>query len=174
MSRNIAAYAALGIVITALVVLIFFPGIIYAVKDIGKSGEDLCAPQPGYTEESWLEHMGHHPNIYKDCLDAKKIKNIGPDEFENIILGEDVFVVQTHTPYEGEIEGTDLIIEDWENIENYLDKFPEDKDAKIAIYCRSGRMSGVVAERLAELGYDKIYNLEKGYLSWVDSGKKLK
>lgn len=29
---------------------------------------ERCRPQPGYTEQSWREHMGHHPEIYKECL----------------------------------------------------------------------------------------------------------
>lgn len=28
-----------------------------------------CSPPPGYTEESWREHMSHHPDQYKQCLD---------------------------------------------------------------------------------------------------------
>jgi hypothetical protein len=30
--------------------------------------EDPCATPEGYTDESWREHMGHHPDQYKDCL----------------------------------------------------------------------------------------------------------
>ena len=36
-----------------------------------KQAEDpanSCAPPAGYTEESWREHMGHHPEQYKQCL----------------------------------------------------------------------------------------------------------
>jgi len=29
---------------------------------------DPCVPPPGYTEESWREHMGHHPDEYRQCL----------------------------------------------------------------------------------------------------------
>lgn len=29
---------------------------------------DPCKAPPGYTEESWREHMGHHPDEYKQCL----------------------------------------------------------------------------------------------------------
>ena len=28
-----------------------------------------CTPPAGYTEESWREHMGHHPDQYQQCLD---------------------------------------------------------------------------------------------------------
>ena len=30
--------------------------------------EDKCATPQGYTDEEWKEHMGHHPDIYKECL----------------------------------------------------------------------------------------------------------
>lgn len=31
---------------------------------------DKCAVPAGYTEEKWAEHMGHHPDRYKECLEA--------------------------------------------------------------------------------------------------------
>ena len=67
-SKKIIIYILLGILIAGLLVMTFFPGIIYAVKDSGNSGIDKCKPEPGYTEESWRKHMGHHPDIYKECL----------------------------------------------------------------------------------------------------------
>ena len=30
--------------------------------------EDKCATPPGYTDEQWREHMGHHPDQYAECL----------------------------------------------------------------------------------------------------------
>lgn len=71
----IAIYVILGLIVLALLVMTFFPGMIYAVKDSGVSGtasenSNICDPPVGggYTEESWREHMSHHPNIYKECL----------------------------------------------------------------------------------------------------------
>ncbi len=32
-----------------------------------------CATPPGYTEQSWREHMSHHPDRYKECLANKEI-----------------------------------------------------------------------------------------------------
>ena len=29
---------------------------------------DVCATPLGYTDEQWREHMGHHPDKYKQCL----------------------------------------------------------------------------------------------------------
>lgn len=30
--------------------------------------QDICATPPGYTDETWREHMSHHPDRYKECL----------------------------------------------------------------------------------------------------------
>lgn len=102
---------------------------------------------------------------------ANKVKLVQSDEFANL-LNEEVFVLQVHTPYYGEIEGTNLVVEDWENIEKYLDDLPN-KDKKIAVYCRSGRMSGEVSKRLVDLGYENIYDLEGGMNSWQNTGREL-
>jgi rhodanese-related sulfurtransferase len=102
-----------------------------------------------------------------------EIVNVDSDTFSEIITNEDVFVLNTHTPYVGEIDGTDLIVEDWENIDSFKDKLPSDKNEKILIYCRSGRMSGIVAEQILELGYKEIYNLEGGMKAWEASGKEI-
>jgi len=29
---------------------------------------DICATPPGYTDEEWRTHMGHHPDTYAQCL----------------------------------------------------------------------------------------------------------
>ena len=68
MDKRIILYLIVGILTLFLLVLTFFPGIIQAWRDSGKTGEDKCSPAPGYTEESWREHMSHHPDIYAECL----------------------------------------------------------------------------------------------------------
>jgi hypothetical protein len=30
--------------------------------------EDPCSTPEGYTDESWRQHMSHHPDQYKGCL----------------------------------------------------------------------------------------------------------
>ena len=68
MDKKIILYVIAGILVLGLVLLTIFPGIIQAWQDSGKSASDKCKPAPGYTEESWREHMSHHPNIYRECL----------------------------------------------------------------------------------------------------------
>lgn len=33
--------------------------------------QDKCATPQGYTNEQWREHMGHHPDMYAECLGEK-------------------------------------------------------------------------------------------------------
>ncbi len=68
MDKKIILYIIIGLLVLGLLLLTLFPGTIQAWKDSGKSAEDKCFPAPGYTEESWREHMSHHPNIYAECL----------------------------------------------------------------------------------------------------------
>ncbi|MDP3966421.1 MAG: rhodanese-like domain-containing protein [archaeon] len=100
------------------------------------------------------------------------IETLSPDDFESAINNENVFLLNVHTPYEGKIAGTGLIVEDWENIENYMDKLPKNLSTPIAVYCKSGRMSASVAEKLKEMGY-KVYDLKGGMASWEESGREI-
>ncbi len=101
------------------------------------------------------------------------LSQISPEEFETLVNQETVFVINTHTPYVGEIDGTDLIAESWDNMELYRVELPKDKNTKIALYCRSGRMAETSAAQLIEMGYTKIYNLEGGMKAWESSGRDI-
>jgi len=68
MDKKIILYIIAGLLIIGLLILTFFPGIIQAWQDSEKSVSEKCKPASGYTEESWREHMSHHPSIYKECL----------------------------------------------------------------------------------------------------------
>ena len=65
---EIFVYILAGLLIIGLIVATFFPGTIRAWIDSGKSGNSKCDVPAGYTQEEWVEHMGHHPNIYAECL----------------------------------------------------------------------------------------------------------
>lgn len=103
----------------------------------------------------------------------EKANLVNSDEFENLMNEENIFVIQAHTPYQEEIEGTNLITEDWENIESYLSELPQDKNTKILVYCRSGRMSAISAQQLIDLGYKNVYDLEGGMKAWEGGGRNL-
>lgn len=98
---------------------------------------------------------------------------LSSEEFYEQLANNEVFLLNTHTPYEGEIVGTDLIIEDWENIHLYESSLPANKDTPILVYCRSGRMSASAAEQLVALGYQNVFDLDGGMIAWTASGHDL-
>ena len=40
----------------------------YAQAKQAEDPSNPCAAPAGYTEETWREHMSHHPDQYKQCL----------------------------------------------------------------------------------------------------------
>ena len=97
---------------------------------------------------------------------------LSPEDFSAYIRqNPDVPLINVHIPYEGHIEGTDDFvafdaIADWEGL-------PDDKDAPLAIYCRSGNMSATAADTLASMGYRNIVDLEGGMKAWSSAGYDL-
>ncbi len=98
--------------------------------------------------------------------------NITPDELATMLENKDFVFVNTHVPYEGEIEQTDLFI-DFERAAELVSELPADKNAKIVAYCRSDRMSTIAVEEWAKAGYTNLYNLEGGFVAWEDAGYEL-
>jgi len=107
------------------------------------------------------------------CSSVEPIRHVSPAEADDMIAHKadlGLFVLNVHTPVEGELAGTDEIIEDWEHIADHMDQLPEDKNAPMLVYCRSGRMSASAVEQLKELGYGNIYHLDGGMIAWEDAG----
>lgn len=89
-----------------------------------------------------------------------------------MLTKKDFFMVNVHTPYDGELEKTDAFVP-YDTIAKNLDKLPQDKNAKIILYCRSGRMSQIAAEKLTSLGYTNVYDLTGGMNAWEQRGYKV-
>jgi len=66
-----------------------------------------------------------------------------------MVKDKNFFLVDTHIPEQEHILGTDAFIP-YNEIENNIDSLPENKNAKIVVYCRSGSMSRAAAYTLAE------------------------
>jgi len=96
--------------------------------------------------------------------------DLNSDELNAMLKNKDFVFVNVHIPFEGDIANTDLSIPYDQIAEpSYLSQLPTDTNAKIVLYCRSGRMSAVAAEVLVKQGYTNIWNLKDGMLDWEQS-----
>jgi phage shock protein E len=72
---------------------------------------------------------------------------------------DDIIIIDTRTQGEydaGHIEGADLI--PFNIIANKIEVKVPDKEANIALYCRSGRRSGIATKTLQKMGYKNAKN----------------
>jgi len=99
--------------------------------------------------------------------------NVSAAQLKAMLDKKDFAFINVHIPYEGEIAETDAFVP-YNDIEKNLDKLPADKNAKIVLYCRSGRMSALAAETLVRLGYTNVWNVEGGMGAWETLGLPLK
>ena len=89
-------------------------------------------------------------------------------DFKNKIELSGVRLIDVRTPMEfsqGNINGSVNV--DFKNEEEFLNYFNElDKTEPVFLYCRSGNRSKKSADKLINLGFSKIYDLEGGFIEW--------
>ncbi len=88
-------------------------------------------------------------------------KSVSPDEFVKLMKEPGVFAIRAPNSFPKILEGTDLVMES-ENLNDYADKLPGDKNTKILVYCRRGNASRYACQLLLNAGYTNIINLEGG------------
>ena len=102
---------------------------------------------------------------------APTFRSLDPAQWEQRSRADGAFVINVHTPYAGEIARTrafiafDRILSD--------PALPRAKDTPIVLYCRTGRMSKIAAQQLAEAGYRNVVDLKGGMVAWAKAGKSI-
>lgn len=99
-------------------------------------------------------------------------RDITSAQLTEMLENKDFLFVNVHIPYEGEIPETDRFVP-YNEIEQNLSEFPENKGAKIVFYCRSGSMSSIAAKTLVSLGFTNVWNLDGGIVEWERQGYEL-
>jgi len=86
-----------------------------------------------------------------------------------VLEKKDFTLINVHTPYEGEIEKTDMFVE-YDGIIAVEKSLPQDKSNLIVVYCKSGNMSETAIKTLKSLGYSNVRHLVGGMDSWKKEG----
>lgn len=104
--------------------------------------------------------------------DQASISLISPADLNSV--NKDIVLIDVRTPEEfasGHLENAVNM--------NYFDSDFDvqlktlDKNKTVYLYCKSGRRSANAAEKLEDMGFVKIYDLEGGILSWQAKGLTL-
>lgn len=100
-------------------------------------------------------------------MPAPTSRLLSPMEFAAALKTE-AFVVNVHTPAGDEISGTDAVIPFTAIAGD--PRLPSDRNARILLYCKSGRMSAVAARSLLDAGYERVFELRGGLNAWTGRG----
>ena len=97
-----------------------------------------------------------------------KIQTVNKQVFaEKIKTTPNSQILDVRTPEEfkeGHIDNALNI--DWLGDHFVQDAEKLDKDKPVFVYCRSGKRSKAASDKLQEMGFKTIYNLDGGYISW--------
>ena len=105
---------------------------------------------------------------------SKSIVNENAGAFAATIQNSGVVVLDVRTSGEfesGHIANSVNIDVEAGSFENEIANL--DKNAQYAVYCHSGRRSGIAAELMEKNGFKEIHNLKDGIISWQAAGHPL-
>lgn len=99
---------------------------------------------------------------------SDNIKLLSPDDFKEKINAKKVQLIDVRTAREykaGHIEGA-------KNIDFYAGNFASqfnklNKNQPVFLYCRTGARSRHAANKLADMGFEEIYDLKGGIVKWL-------
>mgnify|MGYP001827116529 CR=1 FL=1 len=105
--------------------------------------------------------------------DTATIELVSPEQAADVI-GEDpagLVVLDIRTPE----EYAEARIADAINVDFYAPDFADqldvlDKSDPYVMYCRTGNRSSEAIETMKELGFEEVYEIDGGIVSWYDSG----
>ena len=105
-------------------------------------------------------------------VEGGSYQDISASELHTLMKAKDFTLINVHIPFEGNLPKTDLSVP-YDTIGQNIDKLPGNKNSKIVLYCRSGRMSTIAAKELVKLGYTHIWNLDGGMAAWQQAGQSI-
>jgi UPF0176 protein len=109
--------------------------------------------------------------LFKD--NKYKFQNrVEPEDWNKLILSNDVTVVDVRKSFESEIgtfeKAINLKINVFRKFPEYFEKLSSDKDKKIAMFCTGGIRCEKAASYLFKRGFKNVYQLKGGILNYLN------
>src|SRR3989344_7907184 len=99
-------------------------------------------------------------------------ESIDSQTLKRRLASKDFTLSNVHTPYEGEIENTDIALS-FDQLDKNSSFLPADKAQPLVLYCKTGGMSGQALKSLNGLGYTNVVHLEGGMDAWKKAGNQV-
>lgn len=97
---------------------------------------------------------------------------VEPEDWNKLILSNDVTVVDVRKSFESEIgtfeKAINPKIKDFRKFPEYFEKLSSDKDKKIAMFCTGGIRCEKAASYLFKRGFKNVYQLKGGILNYLN------
>lgn len=97
---------------------------------------------------------------------------VEPEDWNKLILSNDVTVVDVRKSFESEIgtfeKAINPKIKDFRKFPEYFEKLSSDKDKKIAMFCTGGIRCEKAASYLFKRGFKNVYQLKGGILNYIN------
>ncbi|NLN25997.1 MAG: rhodanese-like domain-containing protein [Bacteroidetes bacterium] len=111
----------------------------------------------------------------KDNSDAQLSKVITVEEAHQLLNSDEgIQLIDVRTPEEYEEKhipySQNICVTD-KNFKERASKL--DKNRPIYVYCRSGKRSADAAQRLRQMGFKEVYDMEGGIIRWEEYGYEL-
>ena len=105
------------------------------------------------------------------CSSSSSATNLDSKAFSNKIAEPGVVILDVRTAGEfaaGHIGGAINIDVEGMQFESGIANL--DKTATYAVYCHSGRRSGIAVDKMADAGFTSLFNLSSGIADWQANG----
>ena len=105
------------------------------------------------------------------CGSSGSVTTVDPQAFLSTAKQQGVVVVDVRTPSEyaaGHVDGAINIDVEGGSFDAEIAKL--DKNATYAVYCHSGRRSGLATDAMAKAGFTHVYNLQGGISDLQSAG----
>lgn len=105
------------------------------------------------------------------CSSGGGATNLGSEDFAKKIAEPGIVILDVRTSgefYAGHIEGAINI--DVEGMQFDADIAKLDKTKTYAVYCHTGRRSGIAVGKMSDAGFTSLFNLSSGITDWQSKG----